>query len=95
MQLTVELPDEFAETLATHRTELEGDLREAIAVSAYRRGVLSRAQVGQLLGLHRFEVDKLFRRHHVYLDYTDEQIERDLRNARRVADEVAAERRAR
>lgn len=52
---------------------------EALAVEAYRTGVLTEPQVRRLLGLEsRFQVHALLKAHHVPLQYTAQDLEDDL-----------------
>ena len=52
---------------------------EATAIEGYRTGKLSRAQVGRMLGLNRFEMDAFLKAHNVPLNYTSEDLEADRR----------------
>ena len=52
---------------------------EAIAVEAYRTGVLSESQVRRLLGLEwRFQVHALLKEHNVPLQYSAADLDYDL-----------------
>ena len=60
-----------------------GPRREAIAIEGYRSGALSQDQVQRLLGLaSRWEVDALLKRAGVYLDYTEEDVAREVEDSR-------------
>jgi len=52
MQITVQLPDDFAQHPNPGREALE-----ALAIEGYRNGSLSHFEAAQLLGLSRFEFD--------------------------------------
>lgn len=77
MQITLELPDDVAESLAGKRPDISRALLEAIAVEGCRSGALSTGQAAELLGTSRYEVDGLLKRAGVYLDYTLEDLDAD------------------
>ena len=84
------LRDERPTTIHAHRgvwtTAPENTIaaaREAIAIEGYRSGALSQDQVQRLLGLaSRWEVDALLKRAGVYLDYTEEDVAREVEDSR-------------
>ena len=72
INVSVNLPPEVENQLQGER--LAAVAREAIAVDLFRRGILAHAQLGQVLGLDRFETDALLKRHQVSehaLDHSD------------------------
>jgi hypothetical protein len=76
MQITLEVPDEIAEGLATN--DLPRVLLEAFALEGYRSGTLGEEQVRRLLGFRtRIQVDDFLKRHEAYLDCTVADVERD------------------
>jgi predicted HTH domain antitoxin len=83
MHIAVDLPEDIAERLQAKRSDLSRAAREAIAIEGYRSGALSQDQVQRLLGLaSRWEVDALLKRAGVYLDYTEEDVAREVENFR-------------
>lgn len=86
MNLAIELPEDIAERLAAKWGNLSHAAREAIAIEGYRSGALSQAEVQRLLGLaSRWETDALLKRAGVYLDYSEEDLARDLEASRQVS----------
>jgi predicted HTH domain antitoxin len=78
------LPEDIAERLQARWGDLSRATREAIAIEGYRSGALSQDQVQRLLGLaSRWEVDALLKRAAVYLDYTEEDVAREVENFRK------------
>ncbi|MGC2110821.1 MAG: UPF0175 family protein [Candidatus Korobacteraceae bacterium] len=78
MQITLEIPDELAATLAGSEQELSRAALEAIALEAYRQRRLSGYQLRTLLGIpSRFELDAFLQEHQVE-KYTAEDFEHDL-----------------
>ncbi len=58
---------------------------EAVVIEAYRRGILTAAEVRQTLGLRsRWEVDALLKQAQAYLDYTESDLEQDSRITPRI-----------
>jgi len=79
MKIAVELPEDIAERLEGKWGDLSRAAREAIAIEGYRSGALSQSQVQRLLGLaSRWEVDALLKRAGVYLDYTEDDLAREI-----------------
>ena len=52
-RIAVDLPDEIAKLLQTAWLDVSRGALEAVGLEGYRDGVLSRDQVGRLLGLSR------------------------------------------
>jgi Uncharacterised protein family (UPF0175) len=53
MKVAIELPEDIAHQLEAKWGNITKAMLEAIAIEGYRSGVLSQAQVQQLLGLNR------------------------------------------
>ena len=79
MQITIELPEDVAAALKGQWEDLPLGSLEAIAVEAYRTGVLHESQVRRLMGFEtRFEVHALLKKHDVPLRITAADVEADL-----------------
>jgi hypothetical protein len=77
MQVTVDIPDQFARQIVPDGKDAPRMLFEQSVASAYRQGRLTMEQVRQALGLStRFEVDTFLQQHDVY-DYTSDQFRSD------------------
>jgi len=77
MQITLELPDDVAQSLAQDRPDVSRVLLESIAIEGCRSGALSVGQAAELLGTSHNEVDGLLKRAGVYLDYTLQDLDAD------------------
>ena len=78
MQVTVEIPDQFAAQLVPAGQDAARLLLEESAAGAYRDGRLTMEQVRQILGLAtRMQVDA-FLQHHAIYDYTVEDLDKDM-----------------
>ena len=79
MKVTIDLPEDIAAALKGEWKDVPRHALEAIAVEAYRTGVLSENQVRRWLGYEsRFQVHALLKEHRVPLQYTRADLERDL-----------------
>ena len=77
MNITVHIPDEMAERLAAEGGDLERRALEAFAVAEYQAGRLFASDLGQLLGLSRYEVDGFLKERGIFHDYTLADLERE------------------
>jgi predicted HTH domain antitoxin len=70
MTITVALPDDITQHADPGREALE-----ALAVEGYRSGTLTQFQVGQLLGISRYETEMFLARHVDLYDYSMEELQ--------------------
>ena len=80
MQITVQLPEDFAQLPDPGRAALE-----SLAVEGYRSGALSHFEAAQLLGLSRFEFDGFLKDRQIYDHaYDVEDLKQDLETLRQL-----------
>ncbi len=84
MRVTLDVPDDVAESLARNLQDLSRVLLENIAIEGCRSGALSVGQAAELLCTGHNEVDGLLKRAGVYLDYTLEDLDADREMYRRL-----------
>jgi len=84
MRVTLELPDDVAESLAQNRPDVSRALLESLAVEGCRSGALSVGQAAELLGTSRNEVDGILKRAGVFLEYSLEDLNADRETYRRL-----------
>lgn len=85
MKVTIELPEDVSAALKGRWDDVPRRSLEAIAVEGYRTGALTETQVRRLLQLDtRFQVHALLKEHHVPLQYTEADLEGDLRAQREI-----------
>jgi len=78
MQITLEVPDEFASPLLPAGQDPARAALEAMALEAYREHRLTSYQLRQLLGIpSRYELDGFLKEHQVWLEYSMEDFERE------------------
>jgi predicted HTH domain antitoxin len=66
LNVSMNLPPEVESQLQGDDLGLAAVAREAVAVNLFRRGLLTHPQLGQILGLDRFETDALLKRHQIW-----------------------------
>lgn len=80
MEINIHVPDSVAERLRGSWTDLPRHALEALAADAYRQGLLTSAEVQDLLGIgSRYELDAFLKRAGAFLEYTAEELEEELR----------------
>lgn len=79
MNVAIEIPDDVGRALGAHAGEVSLAVLRAVALEAYRAGMITPAQVQQMLGLRsRWETEAFLQRAEAYHDYTMDDLERDL-----------------
>jgi hypothetical protein len=83
MQITLELPDDVAQSLEAGAENLPRALLESFALEGYRSGKFTEEQVRKILGYGtRMQVDGFLKEHGVYLAYTLEDLDCETENSR-------------
>ena len=86
MTVGLEIPDEVEKRLRTRWGDLSRRALEAVAIEAYRSGVLTAAEVQQMLGFtSRWDVETFLRQADAYLEYGPDDLRRDLEELRRAS----------
>ncbi len=82
MTIQLNLPEDIASAFGS-RQDLSRAALESLALVGYRSGCLSEEQLRRMLGFEsRFQVHEFLKRHDTYLNYTEEDLEEDLKTAR-------------
>ncbi len=84
MSITIELPDEIEHQLSQQWKNLPRRTLEALAAEGYRTGVLTRGQVGEMLGLDFWETEAFLKEREAYLHYSAYDLEMDHQTHDRV-----------
>lgn len=79
-RIAVELPEDIAKHLESAWPDVSRRTLEAVAVEAYRDGVLSRDQMGRLLGLSFWDTETFLKARRAYLAYDEEDFQQDRRD---------------
>ena len=80
MTLSLTIPDVLASSLSRAQPSLSGVLLDGFAVEAYRRGMLSAAEVGVLMGHQsRWETEEFLATHDTWPGTTADEVAEDGR----------------
>jgi len=83
MSIILDIPPEIEQSLApawgTADNGLAQHILEAVAVEGYRQGLLTRHEVGQLLGFGFYQTETFLKEHECYLHYSLEDLDDDRR----------------
>ena len=78
MQFIVKLPDELARQVIPVGSDPARIAVEDMAVEAYRASRLTEHQLATLLGMDRYELDGFLKKREVWLDYTEDDLRREV-----------------
>lgn len=85
MEITFNIPDEFARQVVSEGEDPARVALEALALEGYRAGRLSESAVREMLGFEtRMEVHGFLKRHGVYLQYGVADLEQDIETAEKL-----------
>ncbi len=85
MSITINLPDSIVHHISADADDIRDKLLESFAVEGYRSGSLTSYEVGKLLGLEtRMQVDEFLKRHELFLEYSEEELEEQRQAIRQV-----------
>ena len=85
MDVTLHIPDQFAQRLKAAGGDLSRRALEALALEEYKRGRLNKPELRRLLGFEtRAELDEFFKAREVFGRYTPADLERDRRDLERL-----------
>lgn len=80
MQIKIDIPEELGDILAAKSGNLSQLTVEALAIEGYRRGIMTRGQVRQLLKLDSFyEVEQFLKERGADLHYDEMDLEQDIK----------------
>jgi hypothetical protein len=84
MNVTFEIPTEIEEVLLSAGTDPSHAAKESLLVELYRERRITQRQLGQALGLNRYEVDGVLKRHNILLDLSLEDFNAEVASLREV-----------
>lgn len=84
MNLTVEIPDDIASRLSAGGVDLSRRALEGFALEEFKRGRISENALGRMLGLTRYELDGFLKAHDVWIDYSVDELRRDVETLERL-----------
>ena len=84
MGIELDIPDKIMDQLKKDWDNFPRRILEALAAEGYRSGTLSSTQVQEMLGLKsRWDTDAFLKTHGCYLDYSEEDLSRDIAAVRK------------
>jgi hypothetical protein len=83
--IEVKLPDALVEALGTNMAELPRKALEALAAQSYRDGKLTHAQVGEALGLDRWQTDGFLKGARAHRSAENTEFAADLEKLRNIS----------
>ncbi|MCI0563689.1 MAG: UPF0175 family protein [Nitrososphaera sp.] len=79
MNISISIPEDLARQIETQWKDLPRRTLEALAVEAYRAGMITEAEVQRMLNLSsRWEVEEFLKRWGAYMDYTEMDLQQDI-----------------
>ena len=82
MAIRFDLPDQLEAQLRAQIEDLDRAAKEALLVDLYRQERITHRQLGEILGLTRFETDGLLKEHGVMLELSLDELEGELTTLR-------------
>ena len=86
MNLTVEIPDNVAGQLGATGGDLARRVLETFALEEYKNGRMSENALRRTLGFTRYELDGFLKTHDIWIDFTVEDVRRDVETLERFAE---------
>jgi hypothetical protein len=83
--IALEVPDVLARALATNEQDLGRRTLEAATAQAYAEGIISHFEVGQILGIDRWETDGFLKARKAFRTMDAEEFSKDLEHLRAIA----------
>ncbi|AFZ51897.1 UPF0175 family protein [Dactylococcopsis salina] len=85
MQITIEIPDDFAQRLDQTAGNLSQRLLELMVADAYSQGKINTAEVRQILQLPtRLSVHSFLKQMNIYLNYDETELKQDIQTLNQV-----------
>ena len=85
MNVTMHIPDDLAVRLTAAGGDLSRRALEAFAAEEYRHARLTKPELQRLLGIETgFQLDEFLKAHDVWIEYTEEDAERERRGLQRL-----------
>ncbi|OFZ19314.1 MAG: hypothetical protein A2Z20_04080 [Bdellovibrionales bacterium RBG_16_40_8] len=77
--IVLEIPEEILDAVKIPPDELEEEMRKELALSFYKRGIISSGVASRLAKLTRWEFEELLGRHKITRHYSETDIEEDIK----------------
>lgn len=77
--IVLEIPEEILDAVKIPPDEIEEEMRKELALSFYKRGVISSSIAARLAGKTRWEFEDLLARYKIPRHYSETEIEEDIK----------------
>ena len=79
MNISIFVPDDVIQKMEARWEDVSRRALEALAIEAYRAGVITEAEVQRMLNLSsRWETDKFLKQAQTYINYTEADLQNDI-----------------
>jgi hypothetical protein len=79
MDVCINVPDDVVTQMQAKWSNLPRTALEALAIEAYRTGVITEAEVQRMLDLpSRWDTDRFLKTSNAYIEYSETDLERDI-----------------
>lgn len=79
MDVCIEVPEYIVQRMQTRWSDLSRVMLEALAIEAFRAGVITEAEVQRMLNLpSRWSVDGFLKDAQAFIDYTESELQEDI-----------------
>ncbi len=83
MEITIDIPESIVHAVRLPEHRIEQDIRIELALSLYQQNILSFGKARELAGMGKYEFGKLLGDRHIARHYGEEELQQDLKYARR------------
>lgn len=85
MNVSINVPDDVIHQMQARWEDLSRSTLEALAIQAYKAGIITEAEVQRMLEIpSRWEVDAFLKVAQGYLDYNEQDLQQDIEAIRRL-----------
>jgi len=85
MQVTLDIPDDLAQSLNANGEDFSRRVIEALAAEEYRNGRITKPQLRQALGIQTsYELDGFLKSHQVWIDYDEKDLAEEQKGLERL-----------
>jgi hypothetical protein len=79
MDVCINVPDDVVTQMQARWNDLPRSALEALAIEAYRTGVITEVEVQRMLDLpSRWDADRFLKASQAYIDYSEADLEQDI-----------------
>jgi|CXWL01.1.fsa_nt_gi predicted HTH domain antitoxin len=85
MTISIDVSGNIEKALREHGADLNCAAKETLLIGLYREGKLFHSDLARALGMSRYEVDGLLKRHGVFHDLSEDELRADVEGLRKIA----------